>query len=153
MFNQFKLISITAWYSGRWRGHFWSHPCRALKPHWWLHWSQDWKRNRACIISEYGLDSLNGFGLFVFFRSRSHFSFLFQSQWLLIPRKNIPPILWVYEACTIDDFWFSNSKFILFFSNCSKDQVSEAAKDKTVSEWLWKVSERWTGLDGSSEPN
>lgn len=35
------------------------------------------------------------------------------------------------------------------FSNCEKDQVSEAAKDKTVSEWLWKVSEKWTGLDGS----
>lgn len=35
------------------------------------------------------------------------------------------------------------------FSNCEKDQVLEAAKDKTVSEWLWKVSEKWTGLDGS----
>lgn len=34
-------------------------------------------------------------------------------------------------------------------SNCEKGQVSEAAKDKTVSEWLWKVSEKWTGLDGS----
>lgn len=36
-------------------------------------------------------------------------------------------------------------------SNCAKDQVSEEAKNKEVSEWLWKLSEKWTSLDGSSD--
>ncbi|XP_031616470.1 retinol dehydrogenase 12-like [Contarinia nasturtii] len=35
----------------------------------------------------------------------------------------------------------------LYYSNCEKAQVSEAAKNKTVGEWLWKVSEKWTNLD------
>ncbi|XP_055319861.1 retinol dehydrogenase 13-like [Sitodiplosis mosellana] len=39
----------------------------------------------------------------------------------------------------------------LYYSNCTKDQVSEEAKNKSVSDWLWTVSEKWTGLDGSSD--
>lgn len=39
-------------------------------------------------------------------------------------------------------------------SNCSRfvdsdlkpSDVSEAAKDETMAKWLWKVSEKWTGV-------
>lgn len=43
------------------------------------------------------------------------------------------------------------NKFFFISSNCAKDKVSEEAKNKEVSEWLWKLSEKWTSLDGSSD--
>lgn len=36
----------------------------------------------------------------------------------------------------------------IYFSDSAKAQVTEEAKNKEVSEWLWKLSEKWTGLDG-----
>lgn len=41
--------------------------------------------------------------------------------------------------------------FIDFHSDSAKAQVSDEAKDKTISEWLWKVSEKWSGLETQTE--
>lgn len=35
------------------------------------------------------------------------------------------------------------------FSECAKAAVSDEAKNLEIAEWLWKVSEKWTGLSGS----
>lgn len=32
------------------------------------------------------------------------------------------------------------------FSDMKTADVSEAAKDDAMGQWLWKVSEKWTGL-------
>lgn len=34
--------------------------------------------------------------------------------------------------------------FDIYCSNMKKAEVSDEAKDKQVSEWLWKLSEKWT---------
>lgn len=50
--------------------------------------------------------------------------------------------------CQQNVFWFCSNIHIC--SECEKAQVSEEAKDKEISEWLWKLSEKWTGLNGSA---
>lgn len=36
--------------------------------------------------------------------------------------------------------------FFSLFSDCAEGLISEEAKNQEMSEWLWKVSEKWTGL-------
>lgn len=45
------------------------------------------------------------------------------------------------------EFYYNFSNI---FSNCAKEQVSDDAKNAEVSQWLWKVSEKWTGLDNEN---
>lgn len=32
-----------------------------------------------------------------------------------------------------------------YYSDCKEKDVSELAKDQSMGEWLWKLSEKWTG--------
>lgn len=34
-----------------------------------------------------------------------------------------------------------------YFNNCAEDEVAPQAKDDTVAQWLWAVSEKWTRLN------
>lgn len=36
----------------------------------------------------------------------------------------------------------------LYFGDCGKADISEEARNPELSDWLWKVSEKWTGLNG-----
>lgn len=35
---------------------------------------------------------------------------------------------------------------MLFFSECVKGEIAKEARSHEMSEWLWQVSEKWTGV-------
>lgn len=41
---------------------------------------------------------------------------------------------------------FNFNRKLLLFSDCAEGECSEEAKNDGTSEWLWKVSEKWTRL-------
>lgn len=36
------------------------------------------------------------------------------------------------------------------FSDMKRAEISEAAKDEAMGQWLWKVSEKWSGLSDAT---